>query len=67
MKQSPSSEANINLADQQIPRILWNPKVYYRVYKSSPLDPILSQMNSVHTFSHYFPNILSILFSHQRL
>ena len=32
MKQSPSSEANQFYASQEIPHILWNTKVHYRVY-----------------------------------
>jgi hypothetical protein len=44
MKKSPSWEANQFSASQEIPRILWNPKVHYRVDKSPPLDLIISQI-----------------------
>jgi len=53
MEQSPSWEANWSAASQEIPRILWNPKVHHCTPKRTPPVPI----HPVHTPTSHFPKI----------
>jgi hypothetical protein len=55
--------ANRFSASQEIPHILWNPKVHYRLQKRPPSVPI----NPVHTPTSHFLNIHLILSFHLRL
>jgi len=62
MVQSPSWEANLFAASQEIPRISRNLKVHYRTHKRPPPVSILGQHNPVHILTSHlleiYPNII---------
>jgi hypothetical protein len=57
MELSPFWEASNCAATQELPSILWNLKVHYRVHMGPSLVPILSQIDSVHTIPSYLSKI----------
>jgi hypothetical protein len=54
MELNPSWETTSRSATQEVPNILWNLKVHYRVRKNPPRIPTLSQADAVHITPFYF-------------
>jgi len=57
MEQSHSWEANRFSASQQIPSILWNMKVHYRIPKCPPPVPVLNHIDPVRAATSHFLKI----------
>jgi len=55
--QSSFWESNRFAASQEIPHILWNPNVHYRIHKCPPPVPILSQFDLLHNPTSHFLKI----------
>jgi len=56
MEQGPW-EVNRFWASQEIPRILWNPKVHYHIHKCPSSVRILSHIDQVHSLTSHFLKI----------
>jgi hypothetical protein len=63
---NPSWESASHSNTEELPRVLWNPKVHFRVHKSRPLAASLSQINPVHTTPSCLSKI-DVLSTHLRL
>lgn len=64
---SPSGEASSCVTTLGLPKMLWNPNIYYHVHNNCPLVSVLNQINSVHTPHPKSLRPISILYTHLRI
>jgi hypothetical protein len=57
MELNATQEATSCVATLYFLSILWNQKVHYRIQKSYPLVPVVTQTNPVHTTPSHLPKI----------
>jgi len=62
MEQNPPWEANSRSANQEIPRLVWDPEVYFRPQTNPHLDSVLSQV--LYTLDQC--NLFVIMYSPQK-
>jgi hypothetical protein len=60
MEQSTSWVINSSSPTQEIVRLLWNSKVYYRVHASPPVGTTISDNDPVHILTPYFLRIYNL-------
>jgi hypothetical protein len=64
IQHSSSCKAERFSASPEIPHILWNSNVHYRIHKFMPTVPILSQFNPIHlTICHFLKIYVNIILS----
>jgi hypothetical protein len=61
-QRSPSCEACSRSANQEISRLLWNPKLHYCFHKKPPLVLIPNHMNPIHVVTSNLYNYFNIIF-----
>jgi hypothetical protein len=66
MELSTTRETTSSEATPYFPRVLWNQTFHHRIHKSSPLVPILGQVNPVYSTPSYLFKV-HLLFTHPRL
>jgi hypothetical protein len=64
MELSVTRDATGCATTRELPKLLWNPKVHYRIHKSSPRALVMSYTKPVNTTDYISPRAILILSTH---